>query len=148
MNGLVIRFATLPDDWSSISSIRGQVFQIEQQVDPALDFDGHDQEAQQLLAYLDDQPIGTARIRLLTSQTAKVERVAVLEQFRGRGVGYKLMQFILKYLTDSRIETVYVNAQLPVQEFYEKLGFAPEGSVFEDAGIPHITMKKLLNKLG
>lgn len=145
MNGLVVQFATIPDDWSYIRTIRHQVFQLEQGVDPALDFDDQDEQAQQILAYLDQTPVGTARIRCLEPQTAKVERVAVLKPFRSHGIGYQMMQFILQHLTEKQIERVYVNAQMPVKTFYERLGFVPEGAVFEDAGIPHITMKKLLN---
>lgn len=145
MNGLMIRFAKLPDDWPDICTIRCQVFQLEQRVDPALDFDGQDEQTQQILAHLDGVPIGTARIRELDSQTAKVERVAVLKKFRGCGIGYELMQFILRSLIEKRTEIVWVNAQMPVKAFYERLGFVQEGAVFEDAGIPHIRMKKLLN---
>jgi predicted GNAT family N-acyltransferase len=39
---------------------------------------------------------------------------------------------------------VVLGAQLTAVPFYEQLGYAPEGEVFLDAGIPHRTMKKVL----
>lgn len=145
MNGLVIQVARLPDDWPDICAIRYQVFQLEQSIDPDLDFDGQDEQTQQVLAYLDQVPVGTARVRELDLTTVKIERVAVLKPFRGCGIGYRLMQFVLQFLTEKHTQVVWVNAQMPVKAFYERLGFVQEGSVFEDAGIPHIRMKKLLN---
>jgi len=144
MENLVIQRATLPQDLPKIHKIRYLVFQIEQGVDPTLEFDGHDEQSEHLLVYLDQKAIGTARIRFLTEQTVKLERFAILPEARGLGIGRKLMDYILEWLPQQQITTVWMNAQVPVKEFYEKFGFEPEGNVFEEAGIPHIRMKKLL----
>ena len=37
-----------------------------------------------------------------------------------------------------------LDAQVPVISFYERLGFAAEGPVFDDAGIPHRRMTRPL----
>ncbi len=78
-----------------IQQIRRTVFQDEQGVDPALEFDGLDEEAEHLLAYLDGQPVGTARLRALDAAVVKIERLAVLAPQRGRGLGKGLMQAAL-----------------------------------------------------
>jgi predicted GNAT family N-acyltransferase len=37
-------------------------------------------------------------------------------------------------------ERQIVHAQVRARGFYEKMGFIAEGDVYQDAGIPHITM--------
>ncbi|MBF2025892.1 MAG: GNAT family N-acetyltransferase [Oscillatoriales cyanobacterium C42_A2020_001] len=144
MDELTVRLANLPQDLPQIHKIRYLVFQIEQGVDPTLEFDGRDNESEHMLVYQGEKAVGTVRLRWLDASTAKIERFAVLREFRGRGIGQALMESVLAWLTEKQITTVCMNAQQPVQAFYERFGFAPEGQVFEEAGIPHIRMKKLL----
>ncbi|MDX2240940.1 MAG: GNAT family N-acetyltransferase [Leptolyngbyaceae cyanobacterium bins.302] len=144
MDNLVIRLADLPKDLPQIHKIRYLVFQIEQGVDPTLEFDDKDEEASHVLVYWNQKAIGTTRIRFLNEQTVKLERFALLKEARGLGIGRRMMEFILDWLHQTAVEVVVMNAQIAVKEFYEKFGFVPEGNVFEEAGIPHIRMKKLL----
>ncbi|MFM6402736.1 GNAT family N-acetyltransferase [Planktothrix sp.] len=127
-----------------IRAIRHQVFELEQGVAPELEWDGQDEFAQHLLAYLDDQPIGTLRIRDLDEQNVKIERLAVLASARGMGIGQQLMECALEVIAQTSIQTVIVNAQIYIQNLYLKLGFEPMGEPFEEAGIPHIKMVKTL----
>lgn len=144
MENLVIQWAVLPQDLPKIYKIRYLVFQIEQGVDPTLEFDGNDEHSEHVLAYLDQKAVGTARIRFLDAHTVKLERFALLPEARGLGIGRQLMDYILAVLPTKDITTVWMNAQVSVREFYEKFGFTAEGNVFEEAGISHIRMKKLL----
>lgn len=144
MDNLVIKVANFSLDFPIIQQIRHLVFQIEQGVSADLEFDGKDETADHLLAYLDDQPVGTTRIRRLNSQTAKVERVAVLQAARGSGIGKRLMVEALAFLQKAKVAEVQIHAQESVRDFYQRLGFEPEGEVFVEAGIPHVKMKKLL----
>ncbi|NJP12672.1 MAG: GNAT family N-acetyltransferase [Leptolyngbyaceae cyanobacterium RU_5_1] len=144
MSNVTTRLAEIPQDFPQIYKIRYLVFQIEQGVDPILEFDGQDEQAQHILTYLDGKPVGTARIRFWDDRTAKVERVAVLAEVRGQGIGRTLMEYILNLLAEKHVVEVAMNAQESVIEFYEKLGFTSEGELFEEAGIPHIKMRKLL----
>lgn len=144
MDNLVIKVANFSLDFPTIQQIRYLVFQVEQGVAAELEFDGNDEAAAHLLAYLDKQPVGTARIRLLDSQTAKVERVAVLKAARGAGIGKRIMIEALAVLSKANVSAVQIHAQESVQDFYQRLGFEPEGEVFVEAGIPHVKMNKLL----
>lgn len=144
MQELEIKVAELPADLPYVYAIRYQVFQIEQGVEPSLEFDGQDETADHILAYLNGQPVGTARIRRLDARSAKVERVAVLQQARGLGIGKKIMEASLQHLKATHVSEVHIHAQLQVKDFYQKMGFQSEGEIFEEAGIPHVKMKKLL----
>ena len=144
MSQLILKLFAYTEEFSQMQVIRRSVFQEEQGVDPALEFDGLDETADHLLAYLDNQPVGTARIRYPNQHTAKVERLAVLSEARGKGLGKKLMEKALDVAAKKNIEEVVVNAQDYVKSLYEQLGFEQVGERFEEAGIVHIKMIKRL----
>jgi len=146
MSKLTLKVVDYREKLSDIQLIRIQVFQVEQGVDPALEFDGLDESAEHLLAYLDNQPVGTTRIRYLDHQTAKIERLAVLSTARGQGIGKKLMEKALDVLAQKDIQKVMIHAQEYVKDLYYKLGFEEVGESFEEAGISHIKMIKNLNR--
>ena|SRR4028119_142409 len=144
MSQLILKLFAYPEEFSQMQVIRRSIFQEEQGVDPALEFDGLDETADHLLAYLDNQPVGTARIRYLNQHTAKVERLAVLSEARGKGLGKKLMEKALDVAAKKNIEEVVVNAQDYVKSLYEQLGFEQVGERFDEAGIAHVKMVKRL----
>jgi len=132
-------------DFPVIKEIRKQVFQQEQGVDIKLDFDGQDENCQQLIAYLDKIAVGTARIRYLDKNTAKIERLAVLSSGRGKGVARNIMESALEVIASQNVPKVKVNAQQYIKELYQQLGFVQIGEVFQEAGIPHVTMIKTVS---
>ncbi|MEO0407111.1 MAG: GNAT family N-acetyltransferase [Cyanobacteria bacterium P01_A01_bin.135] len=135
-----IRTVAYREATAEIHFVRQRVFQEEQGVSAELEFDGLDEGATHLLAYSQEQAVGTTRMRMLDNATAKIERVAVLTSQRGKGVGRQLMNYAVDYLRGQGVGRIKVNAQLPVKAFYEGLGFVAQGEVFEEAGIPHVTM--------
>lgn len=143
MSNIAIKTAQ-PQEWHSIQAIRRVVFQQEQGVAAALEFDGKDEIAQQIIAYLDAQPVGTARVRYLDDKTAKIERLAVLSTARGQGIGKKLMQKALELATEQKMQEAVIHAQEYIKALYQQLGFIQEGETFDEAGIPHVKMRKKL----
>ncbi len=147
MNQLEIKQVEYTQEIKAIQSIRKTVFQIEQKVSLELEFDGQDETAKHLLAYLNNQPVGTLRIRKLDQQTAKIERLAVLKPVRGQGIGTKLTKVALEIMKQQNHQQVIIHAQEYIQELYQKLGFEPIGNTFEEAGITHIKMIKKLEEI-
>ncbi len=145
MSNIIIKTAELPQELPAIQAIRRLVFQVEQGVEPVLDFDGQDETAEQIIAYLDDQPVGTARIRYLDKQIAKIERLAVLSTARGQGIGKKIMEKAIEVVAENNIQEVVIYAQEYVKGLYQQLGFQQEGERFEEAGIPHVKMRNKLS---
>lgn len=144
INHLIIKPAELPQELPAIESVRKAVFQAEQGVEPDLDFDGLDEISEQIIAYLDDKPVGTARVRYLDDRTAKIERLAVMPSARGLGIGKQIMEKALEVAAKNNIHEVIIHSQQYIMELHQKLGFQPEGEVFEEAGIPHVKMRKKL----
>jgi predicted GNAT family N-acyltransferase len=140
MSDFKIKLVDYTSEQLAIQSIRHQVFEVEQGVAHELEFDGQDETAQHLLAYWQQQPVGTTRIRYLSPQTAKIERLAVLPEFRGKGMGIKLMKAALEITQDMSLIEVIVHAQEYVKNLYLKLGFDVMGERFYEANIPHLKM--------
>ncbi|MDZ8105548.1 MAG: GNAT family N-acetyltransferase [Nostoc sp. DedQUE12a] len=145
MSNLVIKVAKIPEEFPAIAAIRKSVFQEEQGVDPALEFDGKDEISDHLIAYLDEEAVGTTRIRYLDEKTVKIERLAVLSTARGQGIGKKIMENALLYIASKNIREVVIHSQEYVKDLYLKLGFVEEGEVFEEAGISHVKMIKKIH---
>jgi predicted GNAT family N-acyltransferase len=144
---ITIELTRYADAIAPIQFVRKTVFQDEQGVEAAIEFDGQDDTAQHLIAYMDGMPVGTARLRPISDRVIKIERVAVLATYRGQGLGKQLMEAALEWVRSQNVSTAKIHAQLAVQSFYEKLGFQAQGAVFYEAGIPHIEMhKSLANK--
>jgi len=140
-----VKFAENKAELDDIKAIRIKVFQEEQCVTEELDFDGLDDECIQLIAYDDGRPVGTARLREIKKDVVKVERMAVTSEARRQGVGKKLLGYILEYLETKDVKEAVLNAQERAKGFYEGFGFKQEGGIFDDAGIPHIKMAKILD---
>jgi predicted GNAT family N-acyltransferase len=144
MSDLVVKLADFSEDFSQIKAIRKVVFQEEQGVEEALEFDGKDEICDHLIAYLDNLAVGTARLRYLDDKTVKIERLAVLSTVRGEGIGKKIINEALLFIANKKIPEVMINAQVYIKGLYYKFGFVEEGEVFIEAGIPHVKMRKKL----
>lgn len=124
--------------------IRRQVFQIEQGIDEKVDFDGKDDKSEHFLAFCKSEAVGTARVRYISKETAKLERLAVLKNYRKIGVGRKIMDYIINYLRKKGIQNLTLDSQEHAKGFYEEIEFKQKGEVFQEAGIPHVKMYKTL----
>jgi predicted GNAT family N-acyltransferase len=144
MNSLKIETVQYQDRMVAINQIRTKVFQEEQGVSAELEFDGLDASATHLLAQIKDRAVGTARIREIDGDIVKIERLAVLPDYRKQGIGKQLMVSALSAITQRGKFLVLVHAQEYVIQLYQQLGFEVVGEKFNEAGIPHVKMIKQL----
>ncbi|AEH51561.1 PatB family C-S lyase [Pseudothermotoga thermarum] len=124
--------------------IREEVFVKEQGIDKSLEVDGKDQEALHYLLKHFSIPVATARSRKIEEDTYKIERVAVLKEYRKLGYGKTIMNKIEEYLMQKGAKKFVLNSQLWIAGFYERLGYEKVGEIFEEAGIPHVRMQKMV----
>lgn len=134
-----VRPAITTEELDACYAIRMEVFVTEQQVPLEEEIDAYDPIARHFLLDIDGAPAGTARLVEYREGTGKIGRVAVRKEYRGRGGGSALMRQLMDEGFGA-YDTLILDAQVPVIAFYERLGFAAEGSVFLDAGIPHRRM--------
>ncbi len=121
-------------------SIRRKVFILEQNVSDEEEYDEFESTARHFLAFVDNEAVGTARMRI-TQKGIKLERFSVLKEFRGVQVGTNLVKNLLTKCKNEIQSPVYLYAQIAAQKFYEKFGFRARGEIFLDAGIEHIEMQ-------
>ncbi|HEY1024472.1 MAG TPA: GNAT family N-acetyltransferase [Sphingobacteriaceae bacterium] len=132
-----VKKVTSQNDLDNVFRIRREVFVDEQKCPPALEWEFED-ESTHFLATCDDRPAGAARWRK-TDKGYKLERFAVLSEYRGKRVGQRLVAAVLADLP-ADADFVYLHAQLSAVGLYAKFGFQKVGEMFEEAGIQHYKM--------
>jgi len=120
--------------------VRHAVFVEEQQVPIELELDSIDSSAWHALAYLNGVCVGTARL-FTENDRCHIGRMAVLAPYRRQGLGSALLSTLVQYAQAHNMGSIYLNAQVAVIPFYAKFHFISEGAIFNDAGIPHQTMR-------
>lgn len=113
-----------------------------------LDFTAEDLAAEpnliHIVALKDGILAGALYLSLGDAQTMQLRQMCVDEVFRHKGVGALLLRHAERVARKREATRLALNARQTAQIFYEKLGFTPEGTVFESVGLPHIKMVKAL----
>ncbi|HYG86207.1 MAG TPA: GNAT family N-acetyltransferase [Azospirillum sp.] len=142
-----LRFdAFTPDELYAVLALRQRVFVIEQ-ASLFLDVDGRDPQADHLLLRRVGEPAILGYLRVfgpaLGCDTASLGRVVVAETARGRGLGAVLVAEALRFLDRHHARAdVAISAQAHLQRFYAGFGFVTVGEPYDDAGIPHVDMRR------
>ncbi|MBC7891001.1 MAG: GNAT family N-acetyltransferase [Sphingobacteriaceae bacterium] len=137
-----VELVTDEDSLNQIFTIRNIVFVQEQQVPEEEEYDEFERTSRHFLARLGKESCGTARWRF-TEKGVKMERFAVLSDFRSQGVGSALVKALLDdILAQPTLEgrPIYLHAQVSAMPLYSKFGFQSEGALFYDCEIPHFKM--------
>lgn len=138
MSNLKIKIVENQKEFDDVISIRKKVFIEEQNVPNDIEIDGLDDKSEHVIAYIEDKPVGCARIRI--NNFAKLERIAVMKNYRDKGFGRKITEFLIDYCKQKNIDEIRLHAQLYTTDFYRKLGFRTRGKTFFEADIEHIEM--------
>ncbi len=127
--------------------LRQDVFIIEQQSIYA-DLDERDQVSKHVLLKEGSQLIGIARIvpKGETYDAVSVGRIATAASHRGQGLGKKIIEAALDYCDlEIKTKTVKISAQLHLEAYYQSFGFETISAPYDDGGVLHIDMKRVIN---
>jgi len=144
MGQLNYKLVTSNSELEGAFEVRRRVFVEEQGISEGLVFDDYDGEALHMVVEDRERVIGTARVLFLAANQAKVERMALLEPFRHKGIGKKIISFLDEELRNRQVQLVVLHAQSGVVAFYKSCGFDELGLPFWEAGIKHVKMQKRL----
>ncbi len=137
---LTVQLGTWNELSAQASPIRFTVFVDEQKVPVELELDEFDPRSCHALALAGETAVGTGRLL----PDGHIGRMAVLADWRGKGVGALLLQALIDEARRRGMARVVLNAQTHALGFYARFGFVPEGEEYEEAGLPHRTMSRSL----
>jgi predicted GNAT family N-acyltransferase len=120
--------------------IRFAVFVEEQGVPSDIELDAMDEHSLHALAFADGKAVATGRLL----PDGHIGRMAVLKQWRGRGIGSEILRALIGEARNRGVREVLLTAQVHAIEFYRGHGFAEEGADYLEAGIPHRDMRRRL----
>ena len=124
-------------------SVRIAVFVDEQGISRADELDDFDPSATHCVAYVDGAPAGAGRLLLFDSY-AKIGRMAVLASHRGSGLGALVLDVLEREGVARGVRCFKLSAQVHARGFYERCGYTARGGVYDDVGIPHVDMEKVV----
>jgi predicted GNAT family N-acyltransferase len=148
---IVVAPVTTEGELFQALAIREIVFIEEQSVPEGLERDVEDAKAFHVLAFKGKHAIGTGRLVELpqapggeTGRWGRIGRMAVLSSDRKSGVGSLLLGSLEGEAKKRNLAGIMLHAQLSAMEFYQRHGYGPNGGIFDEAGMPHLEMKKSL----
>ena len=140
-----VRLVQTPSDFEGAKKLRFKVFVEEQGVPFKEETDQFDIVASHAVAVKSWQIVGTGRMFVDPSGEAKIGRMAVQSELRGSGIGSRILNVLEQHARETGCESVTVNAQSYVAEFYGNHGYIAQGEPFMEVGIEHLRMTKALN---
>lgn len=137
-----LRLAIL--DWQAArphaAPIRFEVFVEEQGVPAEIELDDMDDRCLHAVAFDGARAVGTGRLL----PDGHIGRMAVLKDWRGKGVGSRLLARLMEAARARGDREVVLSAQVHAVPFYKAHGFAEAGEEYEEAGLPHRDMRRAL----
>ena len=99
------------------------------------EFDDKDCDGTNYIVLLDDgYPIGTCRFYENDPGSVILGRVVILPEYRGHGLGRKVVTEAEKWIAESGYKTVLIDSRLEVTDFYAKLGYVLDNGPIEHCG--------------
>ena len=138
-DSIKVRLVRTNKELEQVYQIREIVFINEQKVPKHLEKDEFDATAKHVIVLHKSKTIGCARVRFIGTK-GKIERIAILKEFRSKGAGKKIVNYLISYCKRKKAKEIIVGAQYRIKDFYAKFGFKEKGKTFQDAGIKHIKM--------
>ncbi|CAB3396581.1 unnamed protein product [Caenorhabditis bovis] len=135
----ICKFYDCPE---KIIQVRRTVF-IEEQNTPESEEWNDNEELNSIycICIIDEKIVGCGRIRSYAQDIYKMERIAVLKNFRGRHIGREIVRRLVRHSSRLNEEcSIIAYAQVAALSLYQKLGFIVVSNSFLDVDIEHKTI--------
>ena len=126
-------------DFSHVQDIRESVFYDELGISKQELFDKNDESCDHFLIFDGQKVVGSVRM-LSMEKIVKLERMAILKDFRTKNYGRNCILQLKEYYSEIGFSQIILDSIYSVREFYRKCSFIEEGDVFQRVGIDHIRM--------
>ncbi len=143
-NAFFLEPASWETDQADLKAVRMAVFVVEQAIPESDEWDALDAPSRHLLARdAAGRAIGCGRL----TPEHTIGRMAVVREWRGRGVGEALLRSLIEQARALGWPEAVLHAQVQALPFYARQGFMPFGDVYDECGIPHQRMRLVLSSL-
>ncbi|MBC8250109.1 MAG: GNAT family N-acetyltransferase, partial [Candidatus Nitrosopelagicus sp.] len=132
INLLKINFSDY--DFSNIVDIRKSVFTDELGIPESELFDKYDANCDHFMLFDGKQVVGAVRL-VSKEQNIKLERMAILSQYRSKNYGKHTILQLKEYYRTQGYSKIILDSIYSVRGFYKKCGFLEEGEIFQRVGI-------------
>ena len=139
----LVTIAQTPQERDDAFAVRIAVFVDEQRIPRSEELDELDATAVHAVGYLGAAPVAAGRL-VEGDGYAKIGRMAVLAEQRGHGYGARILEALEREAATRGLREARLSAQLHAAPFYERAGYARDGDVYDEVGIPHVAMRKRL----
>ncbi len=132
-----------------ITRSRCEVFIQEQKIICEEELDGVDDKCIHVFLEENERVVAYCRIvpKGINYENISIGRVLVLNKFRKRGIAQEMLKETVEYIKLNFQENkIVLSSQLYAKSLYESVGFIITSDIYEEAGIPHVKMHKLLIK--
>ncbi|MBU3105986.1 GNAT family N-acetyltransferase [Clostridium gasigenes] len=125
-----------------ILALRNKVFIVEQEC-AYLDCDDKDLKSYHLFSEENGEVVAYLRIleKGVSYDEISIGRVAVKKNYRGKGISREMMLKAIEFIENNlKEETIKIQAQVYLLNFYSSLGFKAVSEEYLEDNIPHIDM--------
>ena len=138
---MTINLLKIPNEnTKEIKEIRKVVFTDELNIPESYLFDKYDKTCDQFLIKNGEITVGALRLRK-ENNAIKLERMAILSEYRKMSFGIKAIYEVKKYCITKSESKIFLDSIYDIRDFYKKCGFVEIGGIFERVGLPHIKME-------
>ena len=140
------------DELYALMRLRQEAFSVEQHC-AYQDADGLDPYSRHLLGWIPPEQIGGAKILVACARLVPplcrfdelaIGRVVTQSNYRKLGLGRQLMREASAFTDSVGVKRVRISAQAQLETFYQSTGFATDSLPYNEDGIPHLEMLRLL----
>lgn len=131
-------------DYETSIVIRNEVFRKPHGLDIKDDDLSSDKIVEMFGAYLDDKMIATIFLDIVDVNTIKIRNVAILEEYRGKGLGKYLMVYVEDIARKRGYTRSILMGRVTAEKFYNKLGYKTLCEPYDYKTVPHVDMEKEL----
>jgi len=96
-------------------------------------------------AYSDvDELLGTLIMKPLADGQIKMRQVAVFPKHQKKGIGQLMVAASEEFSKEHQYKEIVLSARVPAVPFYERLGYSVVSELYQEVGIDHYKMSKVL----
>ena len=143
-DSLTVKLVDNEAELEAAIAVRFRVFVDEQSIPPEEELDESDATAIHAIALSQGKVVGTGRLVRRDDGSALIGRMAVDAQWRRKGVGGEILEFLEESARNQGLTHAVLHAQEYVKSFYAAHGYQQHGDTFLEVGIPHVEMRKNL----